>query len=365
MQTLQSPEANTILNAVRQLAALNGTTAMEILNGIGEINKKLEKRIAFWKTQDAIQAYLEHVAMRHAVPRNHTYWAGKFEAHFKDKNIAEIPPAEIEGFLFANWGECERSTWNKIKMNVSGFYSFAIRELKRKGSPSFHNPCGLIDDQRHIKRKKHEFVAIDKMKALLNSFKQPNHWLWFHILVTAGLRISELTELRPMDVSGRILTLGGGAPCKSGRPFGEEEAVIPQAVADKLSAYMVRMGAEERIFKTSHANISALLDRRCVNLNMDHMSPHDLRRWIATYYYGQKEIAAVRFVLRHSSLEDGKGNIILDALTGKYVMPLTPAAMIEVQDETLAVELFENTSPHHPYPTANMALASEFELASP
>lgn len=341
LQTSQRTDADVILNAVRQSAAMQGISFAEMLKRLDGIDKKLEKRIAYWKTQDAIQAFKEHVAARHAIPIVHNHWTGKFIEHFRDKNIAEITPAEIEGFLFAHWGECERSTWNKRKAMISGFYSFAIRELKRKGSPSFHNPCGLIEDQKQVKRKKQEFIRIDKMKELLDTFTKPSHWLWFHILTTAGLRISELTELRPMDVSGRVLTLGGGAPCKSGRPFGEEGAVIPQVVADRLKVFMNGMRDDERIFKTAHSNVFTVLKTHCRQVRADEISPHGLRKWCSTFYFERKEMPAARFVLRHSTLETGKGEVIIDPLLGRYLIPLAPERMMEVQDGTMVKELFE------------------------
>lgn len=342
LQQIQQPDATAILTAIRQQAVMQGISFGEVLKELGEVNKKLEKRIAYWKTQDAIQAFKEHVAARHAIPTVHNHWTRLFAEHFRDRNIAEIPPAEIEGFLFVHWGECERSTWNQMKMKVSGFYSFAIKELKRKGSPSFHNPCGLIEEQKHVKRKKHDFLRGDKMRELLDTFTKPSHWLWFHILVTAGLRISELTELRPMDVSGRVLTLGGGAPCKSGRPFGEEQAVIPQLVADRLKVYMNGMRDDERMFKTVHSNIFTVLKRHCKQIRADEMSPHDLRRWVATFYFEAKELPAARFVLRHSTLENEKREVIIDPLLGRYIIELSPEMMAQVQDRMLVKELFGN-----------------------
>lgn len=286
----------------------------------------------YWKTQDAIQAFKEYVAVRHAVPSNHDHWTRGFLTHFRDKNIAEITPAEIEGFLFANWGECERSTWNQAKMKISGFYSFAIKELKRKGSPSFHNPCGLIDDMKNVKRKKHEFIRIDKMRELLDTFTKPSHWLWFHILTTAGLRISELTELRPMDVSGRVLTLGGGAPCKSGRPFGEEQAVIPQVVADRLKVYMAGTRDDERVFKTTHKNVWDVLDNRCKRLRMDHISAHDLHDWCASFWEQHGDTQMVNFIIRPS----------LGSRAEIYVKIISAEEAMMRQDQVMTPALIDN-----------------------
>lgn len=339
LQPIQRTDADVILNAVRQSAALQGISFAEMLKRLEGIDKKLEKRIAYWKTQDAIQAYKENAFARHACPENHTRWMREFELLFKDKNIAEISPMEIEGFLFAGWGNCERSTWNVMKARVSGFYSYVIKELKRKGSPSFHNPCILIDDMKNVKSKKHEFVRIDKMRELLDTFTTPHHWLWYHILLTAGLRISELTELRPMDVAGRVLTLGGGKPTKSGRPFGEEQAVIPHVVADKLKVYMKGLRDDERIFKTSHSNAFVVLKTHCKQIKADEMSPHDLRRWVATYYDRLAEYQMRRFVLRHSSITV-EGVEVLSPLEGRYVASLSPAEASEKQDRTLTRELF-------------------------
>ena len=298
------------------------------------------------KTQDAVAAFSEYIDRKHRKPgQNYDYFLREFNIHFADRNMAEITPAEVEGFLYVKWGGKSGATWNQCKGRASSLFSFCIKELKRKGSPSFHNPCGLVDDVPVGKKERKEFVRIDKMKQLLDTFTLPHHWLMFHILATSGIRIEELTCLRPIDVTGRVLRLATYKN-EAGREVGpkskrfEEYAVIPQIVADKLKTYMQGMPGDKPIFKYAHATIREVLETHAKSIQMGKVLPHDLRRWVATYWERQRDYGMVRFVLRHSSVKDEGGNVIISPLTGLYVAPFSAAEACQAMDGALVEELF-------------------------
>jgi integrase len=80
------------------------------------------------------------------------------------------------------------------------------------------------------------------MREFIGSGNSFTHRIIFGMLTTAGLRISELLNLRKKDISGRVLTLRYP---KSG--LKEEKAVIPSKLAVELKYYM-RNHADERSF---------------------------------------------------------------------------------------------------------------------
>lgn len=170
------------------------------------------------------------------------------------------------------------------------------------------------------------------MRELLDTFTTPHHWLWYHILLTAGIRISELTELRPMDVAGRVLTLGGGAPCKSGRPFGEEQAVIPQVVADRLKVYMKGLRDDERIFKPSHSNAFVVLRTHCRQIKADEMSPHDLHNWCVSFWEQNGDTQMINFIIRPS----------LGSRAEIYVKIISAEEAMIRQDQVMTPALIDN-----------------------
>lgn len=292
----------------------------------------------FWKTQDAVAAFREYTEGKHRKPvQNYDYFLREFNVHFADRNMAEITPAEVEEFLYTKWGDKSGSTWNQSRSRASSLFSFCIKELKCKESPSFYNPCGLIDDVPVGKKERKEFIRIDKMRQLLDTFDKPHHWLMFHILVTAGLRIEELTCLRPMDVNGRVLKIATYTD-EDGREVGleskrlEEYAVIPQMVADRLKTFMQGMPEDKPIFPYSHVSIRDVLATHCKWVYMDRLKPHDLRKWVASFWERHGYTQMVNFIMRPS----------LGSRAEIYVNIISAEEAMVRQDQVMTPALIDN-----------------------
>lgn len=314
------------------------TAFAAIMQKLGGIDKKLEQKIAYWKCDEAVDAFMEYVSLNHKCPDNFVFVMSKFRLIFNDKNIAEIIPNEIQGFLLANWHNASPSTYNKRKVQLSTFFNYCIKELKRQGSPNFHNPCDLIDSLKETPKARSGLIPIGKMGELLNTFTEPRQWLQIAVQFTSGLRIGEVLKLRPMDIQGRILTL---VEPKSGRD--EESAVIPVNVAYELGNYVKYMNPDELIFPVTRQSANRLLKRHAKTVGLE-LSTHDLRRWCATFWERQGDISMMRFVLRHSGVKDSSGGIILTSLAGRYVANLSPEEAMKRQDSSMPSELFNNIS---------------------
>ena len=170
-------------------------------------------------------------------------------------------------------------------------------------------------------------MPVEKIHELLDTCKDVKHWLMFSIMATAGLRVGELLKLKPVDVNGRILTL---REPKSGKD--KEYAVIPQLVADKLKEYSKYIHPDKPIFPGKRGWVNNLLADRIHKLRLERLSSHDLRRWCATFWEREKDIDMMRFVLRHSGINDSNGNVVLDSLAARYVIHLTAKEAMERQD---------------------------------
>jgi integrase len=94
-----------------------------------------------------------------------------------------------------------------------------------------------------------------------------------------GLRIGELLKIRASDVSDRTIVL---REPKSGKEI--EMAYMPENVSRKLGEYIKEkvLQGEERIFPICYSTARSLIRKLGRKLNV-HVSPHDLRRYSATY----------------------------------------------------------------------------------
>lgn len=336
---------------------------------LDSIDEKLTKRVAFLTTEDAIKAFRAHIDELHRNPRNFRYLLEQFEKRFEGRNICEVTADEVHDFMAARWGAKAASTFNKQRDRLSLFFDFCIKTVRRKGSPSFHNPVELIDKSRKVHTdKQFEYIDIETMKAFLGTFTLSHHWLWTAIMMTAGLRVGEVLKLRPMDVDGRVLTL---VRPKSGRAT--EVAVIPSLVAEVLAEYIDSKCSDERLpiwegrlqnvardyldtydtddfhemkdCQDTKVEFNAAMDggtKKCGRAVTSHgkqvglkISNHGLRKFCATFWQRQGRMDMARFVLRHSSVA---GEIT--ALEARYIAPIDSMNAIALQDELLSFKLF-------------------------
>ncbi len=305
------------------------TAFAAIMQKLGGIDKKLEQKIAYWKCEEAVESFTGHVGLNHKCPGNFVFVMNKFGLIFGDKNIVDIIPNEIQGFLLANWHDASPSTYNKRKVQLSTFFNYCIKELKRQGSPSFHNPCDLIDSLKETPKSRKGLIPVSEMLGLLNTFSDPRQRLQVAVQLTAGLRIGEVLKLRPMDVQGRKLTL---VEPKSGKT--SEVAVIPAKTALELNIYIKCRDPESHIFPVTRQSANRLLSRHAKTVGLK-LSTHDLRRWCATFWERQGDIGMMRAVLRHSGLRDSSGETVLTSLAGRYVAELSFDEIVAKQDSEM------------------------------
>ena len=134
------------------------------------------------------------------------------------------------------------------------------------------------------------------MKFLATAEKE-EHRLVFEILMTSGLRVSELIGdkraakpgLLKRDVEGRVLTIYNP---KSGRE--KELAVIPKHVADRLKKYISNLDPDERVIPLSYSTVYDVITTHAGWVGLK-FSPHYLRKWCASFWEREGEHSMVSF----------------------------------------------------------------------
>ncbi len=306
----------------------------DITERLARIEKLIEVKVPFLMTEEAIIVIKNHIHKHHRVPENFDYLLRTFGACFKGRNIVEITPKEIDSFISFNWGQNAPSTAAKRLGQITLFFNVCIKNLKNRGLQGFDNPCRFTNRIKNVPKAREGFISPEKMAELLNSFKDPAQWLIFAILTTAGLRIGELLKLRPKDIGGkdyRVLTL---IQPKSGRDI--EFAVIPENLASSLRAHISlnRLEPDKPIFPTTRSVVNKLLNRHSKKLRLN-LSPHDLRRWAASFWERKGEIGMMRFVLRHSFVKASSGAVLIDPLASRYISMLSIEEAKDKQDNLM------------------------------
>ena len=289
------------------------------------IEDKLEKKVAYLKVDDAVASFRKHIDEEHKQPQNFYFLIEQFGSRFAGKNVALLTANETDDFLTARWGGAAKTTFNKRRDQLSQFFEFCINELRKAGSPDFHNPVKLVKKEKVAPAVNNSYFEPEILIAMLDYCEEEHHFLWMAILASAGLRVSELLKLRPCDVNDRVLTL---VEPKSGRDF--EEAVLSDSIAKRLHRYISANDiAKEAIIwpTTLQGTVYKMLKRRGKWVGIK-IGSHSFRKWCASYWERQEAYAMRRAVLRHSSV---KGH--LDSLEARYVAALSTDEMMVLQDK--------------------------------
>jgi len=151
---------------------------------------------------------------------------------------------------------------------------------------------------RQVPRKILDREAVDEMVYSTTSARDR---LIVELQARCGLRIGELLRLRVGDVSERRLTI---QEPKSGKEA--EIAFMPEQIANRLAEYVKAKGlqSDERLFPIGYSAARSLIRRLGAKVHTV-ISPHDLRRYSATYASRNGiplEIVS-KVILRHQDLK--------------------------------------------------------------
>lgn len=291
------------LNNPQLMSALLAT----LLQRLDSIDKKLEKKISVLSVDEAVSAYRRH--LREGVNRkgrsfsqrsidNFGWFLDRFYEYFEGKNVAEITADECNEFIVKTWERSSPGTIKQRTVQLKIFLNFCIQYLKKKGNPIFHNPCDLLDPIEYTPELP-EWIPVEKIRAFLSTARKEHHWIAFSILLTAGIRVNDLMHLRKCDIEGRVLRMRmhGSYRPKSGKR--EEQAVIPQSVADRLAVYLKGKPDKSNIIPVTEIAIFKAVQDHGKKVGLK-IGPHSLRKWCASFWERQNDAGMVRFVLRHA-----------------------------------------------------------------
>lgn len=301
-----------------------------------DIKKRLDFKQPVLLVEEAVEgfkAYLKESAKPNT-QRSFNYPLGEFFKEFSCRNMAEIPGLEIQGFLAKRWGGGKKSVLKQTLSKLKWFFSWSVKYVQFKGMPPFLNPCNLIEVNVDMPQERPEFVSVAKMVELLENIKDERSWLMIAILLTSGMRVSELIGdsragkpgLLRRDINGRVLSI---LFPKSGRK--EEFAVIPIWVSERLCRFVQKYAPENKIFTVSYSSIRDIIriHGKWVEISL---TPHCLRKWCASYWNRLSEHSMTNFILRHSSTKANDITLVT-TLGARYIAPLSLQEVMERQDQ--------------------------------
>jgi integrase len=290
------------------------------LQGIEEL---LQAKIPNLSVEEAVSEFWQRHLDKTKRPRPYRYVLDRFVESFSGRNICDVSAEEIDGFLTAITSTPNTRAYRGSQLR--GLFGFANKLLLMRKSPGFPNPLDLLTYGKEVKDTK--FVATSTVQAMVQAAESDRERLTVLILASTGLRTSELAELSPEDVRGRIITVRNPKGLRYNNPNQDytETAVMPAAVAGLLQEFL-RESREKDNLLGDYKRIYKVIKRLAKRVGAD-LTPHDLRRFCATFWERREEYGMVRFVLRHKT--DSR---LGDPLARFYIAPLTVEEVMVKQD---------------------------------
>jgi integrase len=206
------------------------------------------------------------------------YLLGRFEQFYAKRPIESIGTDDIFQFLEEVTQNTSKSTRYLRYAQVKSFFGFLIDQCRL----NMENPCSspLVSKTFKMPRRTtRKILDKEAVEEMVYNTKSMRDRLILELMARCGLRVGELLKIKVSDISDRKITL---QEPKSGKE--SEVAYMPEQIAKRLNEYIKAkdLSENDRIFKICYSTARVIVKRLGERLNID-VSPHDLRRYSATY----------------------------------------------------------------------------------
>jgi len=252
--------------------------------------------------REAINLFQYYLQSNHKKRTIETYkfLLGRFEAEYADRPLDSISSDDIHQFLEKVTENRSRLTRRLRYAQLKAFYNFIIEQR----SLNVKNPCSTMLLSKSFKMPRHAPRCIldkETVDEMIYYTRKQRDRLMLELQARCGLRIGELLKLKVSDVAERTITL---REPKSGRDA--EVAYMPENISRKLVEYIKEknLRAGDRLFPICYSTARSLIKRLGAKLDIN-VSPHDLRRYSATYASrnGVPLEIVSKVILRHQDLK--------------------------------------------------------------
>jgi len=217
-----------------------------------------------------------------------------------DRDFESLGADTIYQFLENMTQNHAKSTRRLRYAQVKAFCNFIIEKCEI----NMKNPCNgplfskAFRSPKHVPKKILDKESVDEM---IYNTKNPRDRLILELQARCGLRIGELLKIKASDISERKLIL---REPKSGKDA--EIAFMPEQVAKRVDEYtrLKSLNPDDRLFPISYSTARSMIRKQGAKLNIK-ISPHDLRRYSATYASrnGVPLEIISKIILRHQDLK--------------------------------------------------------------
>jgi len=223
----------------------------------------------------------------------YTYTLNVF-ASYVNKPLDTVTRTDIISYLnhLLYERKLSQSTVATIDSTLKSFYAFMESTL-HVSNPTKDVPRIKID------KRAPTYLTKSEAATLIGCATNTSDDLLFRVAYDAGVRVSELVNIRKRDIdfaSSTIRVFGKGAK--------ERVVLVTPELASKLDTYAKDMSNDDLIFNVSSRTVQRHIKVLAANAGIDkHVTPHKVRHSMATHFVQNGgNVVALKSLLGHESL---------------------------------------------------------------
>jgi site-specific recombinase XerD len=228
------------------------------------------------------------------------------------KHFTEVDSYDIRWFLACekNRGVSNRTLEN-TRIQLSAFFQWMVNDdLINK------NPCSTVNAIKYTKKVRHPFSSVE-IDALRSTCKNSKERAILELLLSSGMRVSELTGLNvnDIDLDNMVIHIRHGK--------GDKERIT--YMSDVAKVYLLRYLSErnvqgEKVFYNkkfqplNNGGVRHILKTLGERAGVEHVHPHRFRRTFATGMASRgMDIQDIKTLLGHVKLDTTLEYIYMDS----------------------------------------------------
>jgi integrase/recombinase XerD len=225
--------------------------------------------------------------------RAYRKYCGQFLDTMHGKPVQQATDADVKLYLSTLIAKTAPRSINLARAAVL----FYLNEVHKKQIVGIKVP--KIDKSLPVVLSKEEVVK------LIAAAPRRRSQLLLKLLYASGLRVSELVNLRLMDIEGTTITVHHG---KGGK---DRVTILPQSLANEITVYIRDHRLTHLLFPGKHGkplttrNVQAIIVRAAKRAGIQkHVTPHKLRHSFATHLLeAGTDVRVIQELLGHSNLQ--------------------------------------------------------------
>jgi len=256
--------------------------------------------------------------------KTYTHLFEVFINYYKDKALAEIDENHIRSYLQILVRQKKSASYINQMINSIKFYYEVVMEM----------PNRFYSIERPIKRETlPKVISLEEVQGIINNTNNIKHRCIVSLLYSAGLRRSELLNLKLEDIDSKRMVIN----IKHGKGNKDRLSILSPTVLENLRIYYIKWKPKDYLFegqkggRYSEQSVLQIIKKAAKKAGIiKNITPHMLRHSFATHLLENgTDIRYIQVLLGHSSTRTTE--IYAQVATNQLKMIKSPIELLNLK----------------------------------